>query len=250
MIVHMDTQLQILEAQRDEAALTALIRDHKRFILARAYHTAGRFITEEDDEYSVALIAFHEAVKTYDSEKGDFHAFASLVIKRRLIDHLKSEGRHAAETLVPPELMDGDVEDETAETALGLAIRRKEAELSEQNNASPGSNPVRDEIEAVQQILKGYGFSFFDLTECSPRAEKTKRACAKAVATLLANRELLKKLRESKALPMKELTEYSGVPRKILERHRRYIIAAAEILNGEYPLLAEYMSYIRKAMVT
>lgn len=246
----MDTQQQILEAQRDEAALTALIRDHKRFILARAYHTVGRFITEEDDEYSVALIAFHEAVKTYDSEKGDFHAFASLVIKRRLIDHLKSEGRHAAEIDVPPELMDGDVEDETAETALGLAVRRKEAELSEQSNASPGSNPVRDEIEAVQQILKGYGFSFFDLTECSPRAEKTKRACAKAVAALLADHALLERLRRTKALPMKELTECSGVPRKILDRHRRYIIAAAEILNGEYPLLAEYMSYIRKAMVT
>ena len=109
---------------------------------------------------------------------------------------------------------------------------------------------MRDEIEAVQQILQGYGFSFFDLTECSPKAEKTKRASAKAVAALLSNAELFQKLRQTKTLPMKELTEYSGVPRKILDRHRKYLIAAAEILNGEYPLLAEYMSFIRKAMVT
>ena len=246
----MDTQQEILKAQHDEAALTKLIEEHKRFILAQAYHTVGHFVTGEDDEYSIALIAFHEAVKTYNPKKGDFHAFASLVIRRRLIDYLKSESRHAAEIDVPPELMDGDVEDETQETALGLAVRRKEAELSEQNNASPGSNPIRDEIEAVQQILKGYGFSFFDLTECSPKAEKTKAACAKAVAALLADHALLDKLRRTKALPMKELTECSGVPRKILDRHRRYVIAAAEILNGEYPLLAEYMRYIRKAMVT
>ena len=38
--------------------------------------------------------------------------------------------------------------------------------------------------------------------------------------------------------------------RKILDRHRRYIIAAAEILSGEYPVLAEYLGYIRKALKT
>ena len=45
-----------------------------------------------------------------------------------------------------------------------------------------------------------------------------------------------------------ELAKKAGVHKKILERHRKYIIAAAEILNGEYPLLAEYMNYIRKAL--
>jgi RNA polymerase sigma factor len=36
------------------------------------------------------------------------------------------------------------------------------------------------------------------------------------------------------------------VPRKILERHRKYIIAAIEILSGEYPYLADYLRYIRE----
>ena len=48
---------------------------------------------------------------------------------------------------------------------------------------------------------------------------------------------------------MKELEKLSRIPRKILDRHRKYLIAAVEILHGEYPLLAEYMSYIRKAMI-
>jgi RNA polymerase sigma factor len=38
----------------------------------------------------------------------------------------------------------------------------------------------------------------------------------------------------------------SQVPRKILERHRKYIVAAIEILSGEYPYLAEYLRYIRE----
>ena len=57
-------------------------------------------------------------------------------------------------------------------------------------------------------------------------------------------------MRKNKALPMKELELASGVARKILDRHRRYIIAAAEILSGEYPVLAEYLGYIRKALKT
>ena len=109
---------------------------------------------------------------------------------------------------------------------------------------------AREEIAAAQEILKPYGFSFFDLAESSPKAEKTKAACCSAVIALLKDEELLDKMRKNKALPMKELEKASGVARKILDRHRRYIIAAAEILSGEYPVLAEYLGYIRKALKT
>jgi RNA polymerase sigma factor len=44
---------------------------------------------------------------------------------------------------------------------------------------------------------------------------------------------------------MKELVSATGISRKILDRHRRYIIAAVEILSGDYPLLAEYMQFIK-----
>lgn len=242
----------VLAAQADEAVLTELIRDHRKFILANAYRTVGHFVTESDDEWSVALIAFHEAVKSFDAEKGDFHTFAALVIKRRMIDHLKAEGKHAAEITVAPEIMDGDVDDETGDTAMALTVRSKEAELSAEHGMEdiPGGNPVKDEIEAVQEILRGYGFSFYDLIECSPKADKTRMSCAKAVAVLLSDHTLVERMRSTKALPMKELAKRSRVQKKVLERHRRYIIAAAEILNGEYPLLAEYMNYIREALVT
>ena len=144
--------------------------------------------------------------------------------------------------------MDGDVDEEDP-TALQMEIRRKEAELSGSSaGGSPDKSAVRDEIEAVQELLQEYGFSFFDLADCSPKAEKTKKQCAQAVIALLEDPELFRRMRSTKALPTKEIIRVSGVSKKILERHRKYIIAAAEILNGEYPLLAEYMNYIRKAL--
>ena len=53
-------------------------------------------------------------------------------------------------------------------------------------------------------------------------------------------------MRLKKMLPIKELYEVSGVVKKILERHRRYIIASAEILDGDFPILASYLDYIRR----
>jgi len=43
----------------------------------------------QSDEYSIALIAFNEAIESYDlDKKTKFVSFSKQVIKRRLIDYL------------------------------------------------------------------------------------------------------------------------------------------------------------------
>jgi RNA polymerase sigma factor len=54
----------------------------------------------------------------------------------------------------------------------------------------------------------------------------------------------LAQMRASGRLPIAQLCIACALPRKILERHRKYIIAAAEILTNDYPYLIEYVSYI------
>ena len=98
----------------------------------------------------------------------------------------------------------------------------------------------------MQSILKEYGFSFFDLAESSPKAEKTKKSCGTAIRCLIASVVMMAKMRLSRLLPMKELTAESGVARKILDRHRRYIIAGAEILDGDFPILAGYLRFVKE----
>jgi RNA polymerase sigma factor len=239
------TDSEVVRIREDKDQLNRFIEQHKSFVIHSANKTLNRFITESDDEFSIALIAFSEAVDTYDEEKGHFHPFASMLIRRRLIDYIRKETGRSSEISVEPSAMDADIADEAEATPIQLEVRRRTAELSE--NSSAGDRPVKDEIEALSQILSGYGFSFFDLTECSPRSEKTKAGCAAVVQTLLTDNEMLRRMQEKKALPIKELASLSGVKTKLLERHRKYIIAAAEILNGDYPLLAEYMSFIRKS---
>ena len=240
---------QALTAKTDEAVLEQLITEQKSYILRCASKSAGRFLTDSDDEWSVALLAFHEAVGAYQEDKGGFLPFAATVIRRRVIDYLRSQQKFSAEYAVAPETFSGEAGEDP--TALQLEVRSASVQMAEeQEDARPGASDARDEIEAVQQILQGYGFSFFDLTDCSPKAGKTKEQCGKAVAVvmLLEHPPLLEKMRSSKTLPIKELSLASGVSKKTLERHRKYIIAAAEILSGDFPILGEYLSYIRKAV--
>lgn len=241
----------VLAARNDMDFRNNFIENNRHFILTAAYKAVGHFVTINDDEYSIALIAFNEAIDSCDLEKGSFYSFAGMVIKRRLYDHIRSQSRFSQEIPIEPDAMTTEPDEDSPSSAIYTEVQKAQVRLSEYNTfGKPESTPIKDEIESVQQVLAGYGISFFDLAECSPKAEKTKKACADAVNYMLAREDMIKKMRSSGNLPVKELKENADINRKILERHRKYLIAAVEILNGEYPLLAEYMSYIRKALGT
>lgn len=216
----------------------AIAAQNRGFILRAASLACRRFVTESDDEWSVALSAFHEAYMTYDESRGSLRAYAGRIIRCRVIDYIRSEARHSRELAVGT--FDSDEEDEKNSAA--LAARSAAARISD-----GVENPTRDEIEAMQGVLACYGFSFRDVADCAPKSTGTRASCARAVNALIDDPKLMSSLRRSRALPMKELSGASGVPRKILERHRKYLICAAEALSGDYPILSEYMRFIREA---
>jgi RNA polymerase sigma factor len=220
--------------------LEELIKKFKPFIIKSASAFAKRLITDNDDEWSISLLAFSEAVKNYNLEKGNFLSFSELVIKRRLLDFYNYSKKFNNEISVNPSVFSGENDEDDENTPVFIAVQNKITYTPE--------NKIKDEIEAINIIFKNYGFTFFDLTECSPKAEKTKKACAKAVAFMCKNPLILKELRTSKQLPIKIIEKNINVPRKILERHRKYIIAAVEILSGEYPCIAEYLQPIREEL--
>ena len=227
-----------LEAKTDPSAMDQLIRRQEGYILKCASKTCYRYVTKSDDEWSIALLAFTQAVENYDLEKGNFLSFVDLVIKRRLIDYIKSQNKYNYEVSVDPIIFDTEPEEDSEDVSLRVAVAEQ---VTKHDN-----NDLKWEIEAANKIFTEYGFSFYDLSECSPHAAKTRKACATAVNYLLSNPLLLNEIRSTKQLPLKIIEKGSHVPRKILERHRKYIIAAIEILSGEYPYLADYLRYIRE----
>ncbi|MGI5857275.1 MAG: sigma factor [Candidatus Merdivicinus sp.] len=231
-----DTE-QVLRAAKDTGALARLIEQYRPFILREAGIACRRYLTEEDDEWSIALAAFSQAVTEYTPDKGGFPAFARLVIRRRLIDYYRSQKKFEAE--IPASHAFSEPEPGADPDALSAAVAERLAER-------PEENPLPDEIREISAILIGYGFSFMDLADCSPKAGKTRAACARAVRYLLVNPLLITEMRRTRLLPTKILGKNAEVPRKILERHRKYIIAAAEILTGNFPGLAAYLRFVKE----
>ncbi|GAB2046071.1 RNA polymerase sigma factor SigI [Agathobaculum sp. TL06] len=234
----MQTVQQVARAQQDTPFLERFIEAYQPFILRAASQSAGFAVTRSDDEYSVALMAFYEAVRTYNAAGGSFGSYARLVIDRRLTDHYRAARRFDAEVPLSPQIFDGAVEAEQPDAEVQRAVVEK--------MAAPAAAGAAEEIEEANRLFRGYGFCFYDLGKCSPRAEKTRRGCAAAVAALLRTPALLAELRRAHALPVKALAAQSGVSRKLVERHRNYIVAAALLLEGDYPVLSEYLQTIRK----
>ena len=202
-----------VRAKENNQTLEKFIHDYEHFILKSASRVTHRYITKSDDEWSVALIAFTQAVDDYELNKGSFLTFAKLVIKRRLIDYFRSQGKFQKEISVDSNTFDGELgDDEDRNLSIKLAVTEK----------------------------------VYDLSLCSPKSKKTKKACAKAVNYILDNPVLINELRSTKQLSIKIIEKNTKVPRKTIERHRKYIISAVEILTGGFPHLAEYMNYIRE----
>ncbi len=231
------TMDEIVMAKTSEEILADLIARFQKFILICAYRTSGRYISVNDDEYSAALIGFSEAVQSYDEAKGNFNSFASIVIRRRVLDYQKGIRRYSNEHSVPTEILDGQIDPDC--TALEKEVRSALCTAG----LSSEERDIKGEIEEIQITFEEYGFSFYDLIECSPKSQKTKEACGKLILALTGSDELMKKMRRTMSLPIAEITEITGIRRRTAERHRRYIIAAAEILTGDYPLLRSYVPY-------
>jgi RNA polymerase sigma factor (sigma-70 family) len=77
-----------VESKTDPVKKEKLIEDYIPFILSCAQKATGRYIdTANDEEFSVALEAFSEAIESFNIEKGTFLSFSNQVIKNRLPDH-------------------------------------------------------------------------------------------------------------------------------------------------------------------
>ena len=227
-------------AATDNRIREELITEHEQTILRSACNATHRYITKSDDEWSIALFAFSKAVDVYSAGKGDFLPFAQMLMKRELIDWYRSQKNALREVPTAPHIMEGNGEPEEDPDGVYFAVVKSSREKSDRT--------MKEEITAANEMLTEYGFRFFDLTECSPRQEKTRRGCDAAARYMLNQYppELIEELLRKKKLPVKALAKGSGVSKKTIDRYRKYLIMAVLILRGDYPHIAEYLKFVRE----
>lgn len=227
-----------LAASSDERKRETLLIANEKTILRTASRASRKFITKSDDEWSVALCAFSRAIDLYTPSRGDFLPFAQMLIKRSLIDFYRKNNGSICEVPVEPRILEGNGDpEEDTEGAYRTVVR---------DSIRASDTSLREEILTVNDVLSGFGFRFYDLTECSPRQEKTKRECAAAIRYLLEQPLLLRELFKSGKLPIRVITDGAGVSKKTVDRYRKYLIMATVVLHGDYPHLQEYLKFVSK----
>lgn len=207
---------QITAAKNDTLAADDLVRQYLPFIKAETAKFIHRFPAEgEDDELGIAMFAFHEAVVRYEKPRGTFLAYAALHIRHRLIDYARKEGRHAgALSLDQPE------EEEDSRTMLDrLEDGHNELARREDHSAA------KAEISEFAVQLGEFGLSLSDIAENCPKQKRTLTACHQVLECAKEHPELLEQLTATKKLPIAQLVQLSGVDKKTMERHRRYLVA-------------------------
>jgi len=237
-----ELSIKALKAAENAAFKEKFIQENAQTILKIASKSLNRFITTGDDEWSIALLAYDNAINTYSSEKGSFSSYSGLLIKRALIDYYRTEKKYRHEVTTSPDAFSepSDFETDTnVYKAVGKQSFENERLINEQSD-------IKEEIIEVNSRLLKYGFSFYDIAEASPKEKKTKTECAKIISYVLDNEDVTENVLKSGRLPIKEISLNTKVSKKILDRYRKYLIMAIIILNGEYPLLADYLQYVRK----
>ena len=125
-----------------------------------------------EDELSIAMLAFYEAVLSYEKHRGAFLPYAARAIKNRLIDHYRTERRHGnVISLHAP--AGGD--EESGHLLDALPDHRDEIGAYEQRTASQA------EIQEFGAQLARFGLSFSDVADNCPRQDRTLAACRRVL---------------------------------------------------------------------
>ncbi len=217
------------KAKHDKQIRDSVITKYAPFILKTASEFTNRFINPGvDEEYSISLLAFNEAIDSFDSTKGvSFFAFARIVIRRRLMDYYSRQNRKA------PEISIQMLEDENPYVEYSVSLDRFKQTTEQEYR--------KMEIEDYQSALQEFGIMFDNLVDAAPK-KKDARARAVEAAHIIADcPQLLTYLMKTRQLPLAEMTEKTSISRKTLERNRKYIIAIVLILSGEYDYLKSYI---------
>ena len=214
------------------------IEEYRPFIAAAVEKVTGRYVSYgQDEELSIALMAFDEAIIHYDQQKGNFLSFAQNIIRKRLIDYYRKEKKHQVITY----MNEFSTEEAGAEEVFDYVIAAEEAQnkyYQEEINQLR-----RQELVQLKEELSKWELKLDDVAKSSPKHTGTKSSYLDIVKYIIDRPELVKKIKTKLYLPIAEIEEGTKLPRKTIERSRNYVVAAMIILTGDYYCIREFIDW-------
>lgn len=211
------------------------IAEFKGFIIKVASKICKKYIDPSNcDEYSIALIAFNEAIDTYKAGQGwNFLDFASLVIKRKLANYYKKEQIALKTVPLIEEMSDEDTDSDVINYTLYPCNFYDKQEM-------------RLEISDFTKKLKLFEVQFTDLVFNGPVHNDSLKLCIKIAKEVASDPVLYEKLLRKRVLPSGEVAQRMNISRRTVERNRKFIVAVVTVLTNDWPMIRSFIELEHK----
>lgn len=198
-------------------SIDKLIQDYMAFIVKTVSSITGRYVSvENDDELSIALIAFKEAIDKYEESRGSFSAFAKLVISSRVKNYLIKENKN------------NKVESIEALKEKGIDISEVAETVVEE------SDELSNEIGKLKEEIEAFGFTFEDLVDEAPKHEDTRRNAIELSEKVSKEKSITSFMYEKRRLPIKQISVKFSVTEKVIKRSKKFIISVVIIIDKNF----------------
>ena len=223
-MVDLDKIMSELDIHRDAEQINDLIKQYDPFIISTVSKAKNEYVQVENDEaYSIGLLAFVEAIERYELNKGPFLPFCQLVITSRVRTHMQKERKHAHVAF-------DDIDYESIEVGVVDQYQFEEA-----------SN-LRDEIIALESALKAFNIKFSDLVKYAPKHVDTRKNTIDIAIKTQEDPMMMAFLYEKKRLPITKMAERLKASLKTIMTYKHFIITVILIIDKN---LKEIKSWIK-----
>lgn len=212
-----------IQARQDDEAMQQLKHHYQPLVAARVMLHMGFYRPEY---LEAGMEALEEAVMSYRPEKGSFITHLRSVLKFRLIDLRR---REKLDKVVPTSALTEEHHTHAVNQA-SISAYQDEMEIARR----------REEIERYREELMQLNITLQEVADSAPRHTATRMACRKACRYLMKHPPLMEKALSGR-IPGKELSEALDVSPKTWERHRKYLIACAVAVAGDYHCISGYI---------
>lgn len=212
----------------DDEERESFIEEYTPFIIKSITKVTNRYIEiENDDEFSIGLEAFNEAIDKYEFTKGSFIRYAETVIRNKTIDfHRKTRGTNKLVSIDRENIVENRIE-----------VASKNSDFTERYE-------MKEQILKLQTLLKDFNITFKELSEESPKHIDTRLNSIYIARAIVKDDDIKEEFYRKKMLPVKKIVETIGVSKKVLKGNRKFIIATALIVDSKLDLLIDYISEV------
>jgi RNA polymerase sigma factor len=209
------------------------IKDNIVYITKLVSNIVGSYIDNKNsEEFSIGLLAFNEAIDTYDYKRnGDFYKYSYMVIKHRIIDNARKNKRHENNLLFSS--IEDNYDFSNKYMVSNSHYQFEKVELAE-------------EIDHFEKSLLDYEISLRDLVSSSPKHKDSRMLSIKIARVLAEDDELYQKMIRKRCIPLSDLLKKIQISKKTVVRNRKFIIAVSLILRSRLDDLKEFVVNMEK----